>query len=153
MIPKYTSFEKMVAVGVDLTNLWNDQAAWSQQTFGSDAVRGPAGPLHHLKLEADETLASPTDRHEYADLLLLVLDASRRAGISLQSLILSAREKHEINRRRHWPKPSTNAPVLHLPEAPCSPCLRGEPSSIANQKSPIKNSVGGGTDARPAATT
>ncbi len=38
--------------------LWNELSKWSQETFGSDAERGPIGPLRHLKLEADEAIES-----------------------------------------------------------------------------------------------
>src|SRR5688500_7375797 len=58
--------------------LWLDQAEWSQATFGSDDERGPIGALKHLAKEAVEAQAAPDDEEEYADCLLLILDAARR---------------------------------------------------------------------------
>ncbi len=83
-------------------DLANDHAEWSQATFGSDAERGPEGPLNHLKREVGEAIDSPRDEEEYADLLLLVLDASRRAGISAPELVSAAAKKLDKNKEREW---------------------------------------------------
>ena len=92
----------------------NAQAEWSQATFGLDTERGPQGPLKHLAKEVQECLADPTDRMEYADLLFLVLDASRRANIPASELLDSCFEKLEINKARTWSKPSSDEPVEHV---------------------------------------
>lgn len=89
---------------------------WSQNTFGTDSERGPIGALKHLEKEAREALENPTDTSEYADCLILVLDASRRAGIHHEDLIKHALAKMEVNRQRTWPKPTTDSPVEHCKE-------------------------------------
>lgn len=94
--------------------LVHDQAEWSQATFGSDKTRGPLGALRHLEKEAREAQESPTDPEEYADCLLLILDAARRAGISPPALVDAAQQKMIINRQRNWPKPVDDTPVEHL---------------------------------------
>ncbi len=76
---------------------------WSEATFGSDRERGPLGALRHLEKEAREAqqaVGTPEIRMEMADCFLLILDASRRAGISAGDLIQAAMEKQAINRRR-----------------------------------------------------
>jgi hypothetical protein len=98
----------------DLIDLYRDHARWSQQQFGLDDERGPLGPIRHLKKEAVELEAAPNDPEEYADAFLLLLDASRRAGIGLGALIQAARDKLEINKAREWPKGSPDQPVEHL---------------------------------------
>jgi ParB/RepB/Spo0J family partition protein len=95
---------------------WNEHAEWSQATFGSDAERGPSGPLKHLALEAKEALENPTDIFEYADCLMLVLDATRRAGFSLRGLLGAAESKLNTNKTRQWPTTSVGEPVLHSKE-------------------------------------
>lgn len=66
--------------------LASNHAAWSQETFGSDASKDWTGPLAHLKKELTEVEEQPFDRTEWADTLLLLLDASRRAGFTAQGL-------------------------------------------------------------------
>lgn len=97
----------------DLIDLYRDHARWSQSTFGADDERGPLGPIRHLRKETDELEAAPTDPEEYADALLLLLDASRRAGIGLKELIAAARAKLEVNKARDWPKGRADQPVEH----------------------------------------
>lgn len=101
-------------LGHCLTQLANDQAEWSQTTFGTDAERGPLGALRHLEKEARETQEAPQDSEEYADCFLLILDAARRAGISPAQLIEAAQRKMVINRARTWPKPVDDNPVEHV---------------------------------------
>lgn len=90
------------------------QSEWSQATFGTDSERGPIGALKHLAKEVTEALENPSDEMEYVDCLFLVIDASRRAGISGQRLLGLAFEKLEINKARTWPKPTSDEPVEHV---------------------------------------
>jgi hypothetical protein len=95
-------------------DLVNDQSEWSQATFGSDAERGPIGALKHLALEAVEAQAAPHVWEEYADCFLLILDAARRAGIKPMQLVQAAQAKMIKNRKREWPKPTSDEPVEHV---------------------------------------
>jgi hypothetical protein len=82
-----------------LQELQDTIGQWSEVTF-DDA--GPLPKVHHLKREVDELLAEPYARFEYADCLILLVDAARKAGISADTLIETAFEKMEINKRRVW---------------------------------------------------
>lgn len=101
-------------LGIKLADLVEDQSYWSQNTFGSDAVRGPIGALRHLKKEADEAIANPSCAEEYADCMLLILDASRRAGIKVMQLLESCQAKMVKNKARSWPTPIDDTPVEHV---------------------------------------
>jgi hypothetical protein len=98
-VPENTNYLKYrrnkMDLGEALHNLAADHAKWSQETFGTDAERSSIGPLKHLEKEA-------TDAKEYADCFLLVLDASRRAGISPLELIKIAHLKLDENKLRGW---------------------------------------------------
>lgn len=107
---------KWVDLGQSLDDLARDQAEWSQKTFGADAERGPEGALRHLAKEAEEALAKPRDLVEYADCLLLLLDASRRAGFTPLQLLKMAQWKMEKNKLRKWPPPVEGVPCEHLAE-------------------------------------
>lgn len=107
-------FGVIVELGDKLSDLCREHSQWSQATFGSDSERGPAGPLKHLKKECDEALANPSDKTEYADLFILVLDASRRAGIKPMQLIELAQAKLEVNKKRAWPAGNADEAVEHI---------------------------------------
>ncbi len=109
-----TESDNAVSLGEQLLALANNQADWSQATFGTDQERGPLGALRHLEKEARETQAAPDDIEEYADCFLLILDAARRAGISPLQLIEASKRKMEINRQRKWPRPVDDQPVEHV---------------------------------------
>ena len=104
----------MLEAGELLNDLAKEQSAWSQETFGSDAERGPMGALKHLEREAREAQANPTDPMEYADCFLLILDAARRAGIKPMELMKHAQAKMVINKSRTWPRPVDDEPVEHV---------------------------------------
>lgn len=99
-----------------------DQSVWSQETFGLDSVRGPIGVLEHLSKEVRETaeayillLKAQNARRkdlvndefvndqrrktltEFADIGLLLMDASRRAGFQFIDLIEAMQEKQAVN--------------------------------------------------------
>lgn len=67
-----------------LDEFWDQLSNWSQQTFGSDSERGHIGPLKHLAKEIKEVRENPGDLEEYADMVFLIFDASRRAGNTFQ---------------------------------------------------------------------
>lgn len=92
-----------------------DHAEWSRDQFGHDLARGPQGPLAHLLKEVrDELIPAPFDQDEYADALLLILDASRRAGITSDMLIFLASRKLEVNKKRQWQSPNEDGSVEHV---------------------------------------
>lgn len=107
----------MVDFADKLSDLVVDQSKWSQATFGSDSERGPMGTLKHLEKEArecQEAVGTPELREELADCLLLLLDASRRAGIKPTQLLEAAQAKMVKNKQRTWPKPTSDEPVEHI---------------------------------------
>lgn len=126
-----------VILGTRLEELAENHAQWSQATFGNDEVRGPLGALRHLQKEAKEaeeaceklselirpshsaergtlTKAVEAVGEEMADCLLLLLDASRRAGIKPLDLIDCAMRKMTVNRNRRHPTPVDGQPCEHV---------------------------------------
>ncbi len=114
---KLASFPQQPPLEPRLRELWVSQSEWSQKTFGTDQERGPIGALKHLEREAKEAWENPSDIVEYADCLLLILDASRRAGFALEALVDAACAKHEVNKGRTWPAPAEgDEPTEHVRE-------------------------------------
>jgi hypothetical protein len=96
-------FNTLMNFADKFTDLIFEQSKWSQETFGTDAERGPIGPLKHLAKEASEAQANPKDIKEHADILILWLDASRRAGFKPMQVVEAALEKMKENKARKWP--------------------------------------------------
>lgn len=86
-------------------------AEWSDRQFGNV---GPVGPLKHLAKEANEAAEAPDDISEFADIIMLVWDATRRAGITDEQLAIAVAEKLERNKRRQWGIVKDGEPCHHL---------------------------------------
>lgn len=86
-------------------------AEWSDRQFGNV---GPVGPLKHLAKEANEAAEAPDDISEFADIIMLVWDATRRAGITDEQLAIAVAEKLERNKRRQWGAVKDGEPCHHL---------------------------------------
>lgn len=89
----------------------NQHAEWSDRQFGNV---GPIGPLKHLSKEAIEAAEAPDDISEFADIIMLVWDATRRAGFSDEQLAEAVAEKLERNKRRSWGSVTDGEPCHHL---------------------------------------
>lgn len=91
---------------------------WADKTFG---VGGPTRCLKHLKREVVETLQNPTDRMEYADCFMLIVDAYRRSGCHkgkspIDDLLKASQDKLKICRKRKWGKPDRQGVISHVRE-------------------------------------
>lgn len=122
---------------------WDEQADFSELTFGSSKDRGPLGALKHLEKEAKEaqaelemieiftkrmqevndldprvaeSLTSKKHLHEeIVDCLFLTYDAARRSGMTFDDLYEGAFRKLEKNRKRKWQVPtSPDQPIEHV---------------------------------------
>ncbi len=95
-----------------IQQLQDEIAEWSDATFGGG--RSATRPLHHLAKEVQEVIAQPDDHVEYADCLILLLDAYRMAGGNADELLEAAFQKLEINKQRDWGTPDENGVVEHI---------------------------------------
>lgn len=93
------------------TNVRAKHAEWSDRQFGNV---GPVGPLKHLAKEANEAAEAPDDISEFADIIMLVWDSTRRAGFSDEQLAMAVAEKLERNKRRQWGSVKDGEPCHHL---------------------------------------
>lgn len=112
----YCEFKPEILDGKAAADFWREQAAWSNATFGTEQERGPIGALKHLKLEVNEALEAETEeerRKEIVDCQFLVQDAARRSGMSMRQFFTMCLEKLEINKKRKYPKPTSDEPSLH----------------------------------------
>ena len=144
------------SAGKTMEQFHAEQAAWSQSTFGSDADRGPIGPMKHLAREVlTEMLGIPredvtailqkakhgdglSDVVEHADLQFLVFDSSRRAGFTFKDLLEACFKKLEVNKARQWGPKTGDEPVEHIKAA----AGVAEPAQPNASRSPEEGRVG-----------
>lgn len=115
-----------------MQDFWDEQAEWSEATFGPTSERGPLGPLKHLKkevvneaipiaevlkegVEGEFALMKTTARlqEEIVDCLFLTIDAARRSGLQYDQFLSMAFEKLDRNKLRTWVKTNNDEPVEH----------------------------------------
>lgn len=84
----------------NLDELQKEICAWAATVWGDS--RPPDGCITHLQLEARELEDAPYDIKEYADCLILLLNAAGLAGLSTDDLMEAAWRKHEVNMARKW---------------------------------------------------
>lgn len=94
--------------------LQNHIAEWSDMQFGNN--RNPDCMISHLKKEVEELSLKPYSSEEYADCLMLLLDAARVANIDTEQLWEATVKKLEINKKRKWGKPDEDGVVEHIDE-------------------------------------
>ncbi len=89
----------------------NDIGIFTDKTFGQSTL---LSKMTHLQDEIEEILASPDDKMEWADCLILFLDAARRTGMDMDVLYNAVQDKMEINKNRKWGEPDENGVVRHV---------------------------------------
>lgn len=82
--------------GEQIQDLQNEIAAWADSVYPH---RTNISILKKLDEEVKELHADLLDPHEYADLIILILDLGRMNGIDIGRAV---REKIEINNKRNW---------------------------------------------------
>ena len=99
---------------MNLNHAFGNIRSWSEETFGTRAVRGPIGPLKHLRKEAKEAIAEPGDIKEYADCIILIIDACWRAGFTPSQMEAAVNRKVTENKLRSYPKPTGDEISEHV---------------------------------------
>ncbi len=121
-----TAGDRDLRLGNELRHLIAWQGGWSQQTFGVDELRGPVGPLKHMAKEIPEVInaimnGTGTAPEEFADIFLLLLDAIRRYGMTVDDLVADSLVKMGVNVTRKWATPTSDEPVEHDRSVPDQP--------------------------------
>ena len=97
---------------MNFTEIFEKHKEWSLNQFGKKD--SPLGPINHMGKEVEELKKDPQDAMEYADILILLMDAWLTIGKGPEELLDAVNEKIDINRARVWPdKPDENGVFLH----------------------------------------
>lgn len=96
----------------------DDVRQWADNTFGRD--RKVTAVLHHLQqevIEAIEAVEQQNDKEvkaEFADMFILILNASSKYGMRYDELFEAAQIKMAINKSRKWGTADKNGVVNHI---------------------------------------
>lgn len=96
-----------------IQRLQNNIAEWSDKKFGTEDRT--LSILNHLKEEVEEAIEAKNNYEdspsgltqqrmasEFADCLILILDAARKSELNTELLMQAAEYKMQINRNREW---------------------------------------------------
>lgn len=97
----------------DLQQLMDVMAEWSDTTFGPGSGN-LCGQMAHLREETREVESAPDDIIEYADVLILLLDAARRRGFAGHRLLTAALAKIAVVKQRGYAPPDVNGIRRHV---------------------------------------
>ena len=89
-----------------------DVGEWSDATFPQPILA--KNKAAHLVEEAQEVYEDPDDIMEYADCIMLLLDAARISGFSAEDLYQATLKKLEINKARKWGERDERGVVNHV---------------------------------------
>lgn len=99
---------------MNLNHAFGNIKPWSEATFGTRAERGPIGPMKHLRKEALEVIEAPGDIKEYADCIILIIDACWRAGFTPSQVEAAVNNKVAEIALRTYPKPTGDEISEHV---------------------------------------
>lgn len=78
---------------------------WSSKTFPAATSKSALSHLKSEVLEIESNLNNGIkDVTEYADALMLIMDAAGRDGFTALDVLNAFRDKHEVNKQRNWIK-------------------------------------------------
>ena len=90
--------------------LQDDIGIFTEKTF-PDAT--PRSKALHMAEEAIEAANDPQDILEWADCMILLLDAARKAGYSTSDIYDGVLRKMEINKTRTWGPKDREGVIRH----------------------------------------
>ena len=94
----------------DIDDLQHALKQWTEKQF---PTRNTGSIMAHLKSEADEVEENATDVFEYADCMMLILDAASYNNIHASDILRACEEKLEINKNRTWGEPNSDGFCEH----------------------------------------
>lgn len=95
----------------DINDLQHELKCWTEKQFPN---RDTASICAHLRKETYEVLEAPKDVMEYADCMMLLLDAASYNGVRSSDIVRACYEKLAINKDRKWGEPNDQGFVEHV---------------------------------------
>lgn len=98
---------------IDVNDIQRDWYEWARKQFPTQTTESI---LNHLKSEIQELMRSPADEMEYADCIMLLLNAANVNGIRAGDILRASEDKLAINKKRKWGVPNEKGFVEHIEE-------------------------------------
>jgi hypothetical protein len=95
----------------DINDLQYELKTWTEKQFPQRTTHSIAA---HLRKETLELEAAPNDIMEYADCMMLLLDAASFNGIHASDILNACYEKLAINKKRTWGEVNDEGFVEHV---------------------------------------
>jgi hypothetical protein len=95
----------------DWQEIQDEIRKFSKETFGESDTWSK---VSHLRKEIDEAAQAPDDIEEWADCMILLLDAIGSRGFTTDQLKQAVREKMAKNWERTWGEPDKDGVVEHV---------------------------------------
>jgi hypothetical protein len=108
-------YERAPGAIESLEDVLDEVRAWQERTFPHRTVGSIS---EHLRREAIELAADPTDDGELADVVMLAAGLAAERGVRLADVV---RAKLERNQRRRWGAPDAHGAVEHIREEAVTP--------------------------------
>lgn len=86
-------------------------AEWSKKTFKDSTI---ASNIEHLHDELDEIKETSDDIEEWADAIILYMNAAYLSGHSMDDILIAVHKKFEKNKKRSWGEPDERGVVKHI---------------------------------------
>jgi hypothetical protein len=102
-----------VSYPIDINDLQHDLKTWTEKQFPQ---RTTNSILAHLRKETTELEEDSQDIMEYADCMMLLLDAASYNGIHASDILRACYDKLEINKARKWGNVNSDGFVEHIKE-------------------------------------
>jgi len=96
---------------IDINDLQFDLKSWTEKQFPQ---RTTSSILAHLRKETEEVEGDPKDIMEYADCMMLLLDAASYNGVRASDILTACYTKLSINKKRNWGSPNDQGFVEHV---------------------------------------
>lgn len=117
--PAYIQYKsKLAAVRIEalggedsLESLIREIQVWQKEVFPKATVSSTA---EHLRREAIELCANPSDNSEAVDIFFLLVGWMQCRGISVREFSDDVKAKWEVNKRRKWGKPDEHGVCEHV---------------------------------------
>lgn len=101
-----------------LRKFQHDTFQWAKATFPEATTETC---FNHLKREIKEILADPSDMTEWADGLMLYLQAASYSGVNVDELLPYMQDKFAVNKQRDWGKKDNEGVYQHVEPANPAP--------------------------------
>lgn len=96
---------------MDINKIQQDVSEWAYKVFQEATL---SSIFNHIRSELEEIEKEPHDVSEWADVMILFIQAAYNENHSMTQIFKAVEDKFEINKKRKWGKPNELGYVEHI---------------------------------------